>query len=124
MKRRNNKNCDKEFTETQQLKTENKDLKRQLAKLRKELIRSTIERADREAVLEDVERLERASQDKRIDKELNKKWKCYECAVGHLELHLVSRLDGMFYYRACNACKQRTKLKKYTSDVEGFTDES
>lgn len=56
--------------------------------------------------------------------EFKQKWKCFHCddstRAGILKLTVITRHDGKFYYRRCNAekCGYRTDLKPLTDDVE------
>ena len=52
------------------------------------------------------------------------KWTCKVCKRGHLKLIIINRHDGQYYFRSCidKDCKNRTKMKKYTEDVEGVTE--
>jgi predicted RNase H-like nuclease (RuvC/YqgF family) len=53
---------------------------------------------------------------------LKEDWKCYKCDHGYLKIVKIKRPDGMYYFRACVDCPNKTKLKKYTDDVEGIHD--
>ena len=54
-------------------------------------------------------------------RELKEKWACRQCDGGYLKLIIIDRHDGKYYIRACinEKCVNRTKMKKYTEDVEG-----
>lgn len=103
----------KEFTEIQKLKEENKSLKRQIAQLRKLVSRLDVDRLD---TVKDI-LLEEEVSKKTIEK-IEEKWRCFECNKGKLEMHTINRLDGLHYYRKCNLCNNRTRLKKWTPDVK------
>lgn len=51
--------------------------------------------------------------------DLKKKWQCFSCGEGYLRLIIINRPDGRHYFRSCNCCDKRTKIKRYTEDVEG-----
>lgn len=54
-------------------------------------------------------------------KEMEAKWKCFQCEIGIMKLIVINRQDGKFYMRACSntaKCKNRTELKTLTDDVE------
>jgi predicted RNase H-like nuclease (RuvC/YqgF family) len=117
---RKNRNCDKEFSDMQRLKAENKALKRQLSKVRKQIARMEIERVERENLLEEEERRVREVSKEKLTKELEEKWKCKSCEVDVMRLKIYSRLDGIFYFRKCDTCGNRTKSKEYHDEVEGI----
>jgi len=48
---------------------------------------------------------------------LNKKV-CYKCNSGHLQLTIINRRDGQFYFRKCNKCDHKTRMKHYSDDVK------
>lgn len=118
---RKNRNCDKEFSDMQRLKAENKALKRHISKLRKSIARMEIEKIERNNLLEEEERLAREVQKKKITKELETKWKCNKCQADVMKLKIYTRLDGIFYFRKCDTCGNRTKSKTYHDEVEGIT---
>lgn len=55
-------------------------------------------------------------------KTLKEQWVCYKCNTGILRLLIIPRQDGVKYFRRCDnhQCKNRTRLKDYTPDVEGI----
>lgn len=64
-------------------------------------------------------------QDQAFDKEyelkkLRDKWICHDCARDILRIIIVPRADGIFYFRRCQNCSHKTRLKKYTENVEGI----
>lgn len=109
----------KEFDQLQKLKHENKILKKELSLLRKQIKQLDFD-SDRYFHLQDLAR-QQYEEEKRTSKasKLRKKWKCFQCGKGTLKLVIVPRSDGEYYFRKCNCCEHRTKLKKYTEDVEG-----
>lgn len=122
MKRRRDRNCDKEFTDVQKLKAENKALKRHITRLRKQIIKADLERTEINSLLEREELLAKEEEKKKINKELEKKWQCHKCSHGVLKLYLIQRRDGVFYYRKC-ICGNRTTTKKYHDKVDGIRDD-
>ena len=115
-----------EFDPSQKLKHENQQLKREVKKLRK-IIRQ-IEDAEETKKLVYLVELQRqedkilhdsAKHDKLI--ELKEKWSCHKCDDGVMVLQIFKRLDGVFYYRRCKLCGNKTKMKKYKEDVTGVT---
>lgn len=114
----NRKHGDKELEQLDRLKYENKKLKRQLSAARKELGRVQNWRDNAKELLESQynEDLEEAMADK--TKENRKKWTCHECNKGYLKSNIITRRDGVFYYRKCTACSNRTRTKSYNDKVE------
>ena len=102
----------KEQTKLQQLIRENKELKREVSRLRKDLARIDITYNEEENI-EEIESKPMVSKNK---------WKCFECELGNLKLIIYQRRDSLFYFRKCNNCYNRTKSKKYSSEVEGITE--
>ena len=112
---------DSELDEMQRFKLENQKLKKQIAKLRKELSRIDI---DRYSNLKDMLEAQ-AAEDSNFDgvfelEKLKKKWNCNSCDKDYLRLIMVPRFDGLFYMRKCPSCEYRTKLKKYSDGVDGL----
>lgn len=118
---RRNRYADKELDELQKLKYENKRLKKQVSSLRKQLARVDI---DRYQNLKDLvykhakENLEDKIKAQR--ERLKKEWECHTCRVGFMKIHTISRRDGLFYYRKCTECDNRTPTKPYNEKVEGI----
>ena len=69
--------------------------------------------------IDEVESIYETSQE-----QLKLKWTCKVCKRGHLKLIIINRHDGKYYFRSCidKECSNRTKMKKYTEDVEGVTE--
>jgi hypothetical protein len=116
------RNGDKELDDLQRFKRENAKLKKENAKLRKLIQRGQI---NQELLHELVQKETEEAQAVELDKKMLEKWRCHKCGDGVLKLHLLKRLDGTFYYRKCNglACDHKTRLKRYTNDVEGVKDD-
>lgn len=115
------RHSDKEFDQLQRLKHENQKLKRENAKLRKHLQRMDVDRYNQ---LQEYAQAEQSEENqKRLEKEIEKSWGCYQCGNGVLILKIINRRDGTFYYRSCNSCANRTKLQKYTDKVTGVKNE-
>lgn len=95
---------EKEYDELQQLKHENKKLKRQNARLRKLLDRVDLGRYEEVKEEETVER--------------DEAWRCFDCGKGTLRLKTFELRDGMRYYRECDVCEKRTKVQRYTKEVK------
>jgi hypothetical protein len=113
---------DGEIKDIQRLKLENQKLKKQISKLRKELSRVDIDRYQHLRDLIESQDREDESFDSKVELEnLKRKWECHTCGKDYLRLILVPRLDGTFYFRRCPTCMNKTKMKKYTSGVEGIS---
>lgn len=111
---------DVEFTESQRLKHENQKLKKQIAKLRKELSKLDIDRYSHLKDLIESQDAETAGFDKEHElRQLKDKWICHKCNNDTLRIVIIPRKDGTFYLRRCAGCGNRTKMKKYTDDVDG-----
>lgn len=111
----------KEFSREQQVLHENKALKREIARLRKELARIDLDRYSQvKDMIEKSYQMEEELEGKKILKKLKKDWKCHECERGHLEIFCYNRPDSTWYYRQCNNCSHRTKSQRYTPGIEGI----
>lgn len=106
------------------LKHENKKLKKEITRLRKEL-----SKVDRYEDLQDLVE-QQYEEDNKVHgftkevsrEDLLKQWGCFECKAGYMKLIILSRMDGVFYFRRCSACAHKTRLKKYTEKVQGIKD--
>ena len=119
MKRKNlNK---KEQDQLQRLQRENEKLKRTIQSLRKQMARIDINQYQNlKEIIESQEDFYSFEDKQEELKKLKDKWKCKECDKDILRLIIVPRLDGSFYFRRCQNCGHKTKLKKYTEDIEGI----
>ena len=110
----------REFDKVDRLKKENQQLKRQLARLRKVLDRIDVERFNNLKEIVDKQRKEDEDfHNKEIQSVLERKWECHNCRDDVLRIIIVDRRDGVFYFRRCNSCGNRTKMQKYHDKVEG-----
>lgn len=121
------KRSDKEFTREQRLVKENRNLKRELAHLRKEISKIDVDRFEtvKEMVADyqEAERLQENLGNSNSNIEtLKKEWACKKLnCSGYLEITLYSKLGQTHYYRKCNSCQNRTKGKRYDSlSVKGI----
>ena len=108
----------KEFSETQKMKHENKMLRREVSRLRK-LVRSN----DEYVALIDPYEPEFTHEEHVEITDLNckkKKWECFKCKMGVLLLTVLQRPDGRHYFRKCHSCTHKTKLQKYSNDIDGI----
>lgn len=117
------RNHTKEYELLDKLKHENKKLKMEVKRLRKELDKNRIHYDEITDLLEQqaAEEIEVSTKENR--EALLKRWKCHKCEFGIMKLIIIPRPDGPRYLRKCTECDNRTKLKKYTEDVEGITDD-
>ena len=102
------KRGDKEYDQLARLKHENKKLKRQVKQLRKIIDKLDLDRYH--DVKDLIDQLEKSESSKSVP---NDKWKCWDCVDGVLRMHPIMRPDGEFYFRMCDVCRKRTKLKRY-----------
>ena len=109
----------KEEDQLQKFKRENKSLKIDVARLRKELEKLHIRYSNLDDAVQ--AQYEETVTPKARMEDLKKKWACHKCKEGHLKLVIINRMDGTFYIRKCNLCPHKTRLKKYTENVEGIT---
>lgn len=109
----------KEITREQKLVKENRQLKRELAHLRKQISRLDLEGMEtaKQMVFENEEK-ERLNQDigeagSSVDR-LKEIWACNNDGCnGYLEITLYSKMGETHYFRKCNSCAKRTKGKRY-----------
>jgi ATP-dependent exoDNAse (exonuclease V) beta subunit len=112
---------DTELSEIRRLKLENQKLKKQMGKLRKQLARIDIDRYSNLRDMLEAQAAEDGGFDAQVElEELKQKWLCHECKEDYLRVIIVPRADGLFYMRKCASCSHRTKLKKYTDEVDGL----
>jgi hypothetical protein len=110
---------DKEYDQLQRLKDENRKLKQEISRLRK-MTQHTAEYSDR------LKKLTKQQYKEELDykskkEQIIEKWSCHKCNQGVLKIIIVSRADGQYYFRSCNICDNRTKIKAYEEAVEGIT---
>ena len=117
------RNADKELDQLQRLKYENQKLKKENSRLRKLIQRG---QADQDLLQELIEKQNEEVELEQQEKMLKNKWRCHKCSEGVLKIHILKRLDGIFYWRRCSNpnCDHKTKLQRYTKDVEGIKHES
>lgn len=126
---------EKEFTKEQELKHENKELRkriiqleaenrqltRQYSRTRKNFARMDL---DRHSYVQDIiqEHINNEKEETTSQQMLNamkKEWQCHECEQGYLEIFLYNRRDGTFYHRMCSnpSCDHRTGGQKYDPET-------
>lgn len=116
----------KEFTREQRLVKENRQLKRELSHLRKQISRMDLEglEAAKQMVFDHEEKdrlnLELGEPVSNLEA-LKKEWACKESnCTGYLEINLYSKLTETWYYRRCMVCNKRTKSQRYGPNVRGI----
>lgn len=116
----------KEFTREQRLIKENRQLKRELAHLRKQISRLDLEGLEATKQMcfdhEEKQKLNEELGEPNSNLEaLKKEWACKEPnCTGYLEITLYSKLGSTNYYRKCNLCNNRTKGQRYGQSVKGI----
>lgn len=115
---------EREYSREQQLVYENKRLKRENAKLRKQAARANLDKfSSAKDLIEQNYQGDSAPEGERIVERLKKEWACREPGCdGYLEIFTYNKIDVTWYFRKCsNAdCKNRTKAQLYTPDVTGI----
>lgn len=104
----------KEYSREQRLISENKKIKVENARLRKQMARIDLDRHEYiKDVIETHYQREEEQAGADIVEKLKKEWSCNSCGSGHLEIFIYNRHDGTWYYRRCSNCPHRTKSQKY-----------
>lgn len=96
---------DKEFSRIQELSHKNKELQREVARLKRELAKSKANWEDQLVTPEE-------------EPKPRKKRTCYSCGKGELILKKYPKPEGYWYFRRCEICKYQTRSKPFTEDVE------
>ncbi len=110
----------KEEDQLQRLKRENQTLKKEVQQLRKKLKQVDPERYQQLQELVEAQEIEdeQATSKSKKEQKLAEQWKCNECDDGVLKLLVINRPDGVFYFRKCNCCAKKTRIKRYHSEVK------
>lgn len=111
------RNYDREYTLIERLKKENAELKRTVAKIRRQMDRLNIDH-DRYRTLREL--IHQQVQEERQSKKSKRDWTCHSCGKGLMKIYIFTRRDGTFYFRRCTMedCNNQTKLQKYSEGVE------
>lgn len=135
------KNKDKFRSEDQGLKEKIRSMKNHIRKIERENNRlkseiktleagfkSSLTYIDQELksfdVLDIVEYFAKKTKTKKSERtdntltELKDKWVCHQCSKGIIKLIKVPRPDGVWYFRKCNECTNRTEMKPYNDAIE------
>jgi hypothetical protein len=111
---------DKELDKLQRIQRENEKLKRENVRLRKEISKLDTNHFEHLRDLVDQQTAEAFEGPKSKRQEQKEKWECFECKEGTLKIIILNRRDGCHYFRKCSNCEHKTKIKKYTDQVEGI----
>jgi rubrerythrin len=121
---RKNHNKDKDEAELARVKRENQQLRKHIRQLQKQLSRVDLEAYSNLKELVDAQNRQSKKLKEESDKEgILKKWLCHECKNDYIRLVVVTRPDGIYYFRRCPNCSKKTRLQKYDDKVEGIRDE-
>lgn len=99
----------KEHTREQKLAYENKQLQREVTRLRKSLDRLKFgwcPNCTGEGIVEEG------------PKAMVRDRTCYSCGKANLIIIKYEKPEGIYYYRSCPVCGHRTKGKKLTEEVK------
>lgn len=107
------------YTKEQRLVHENQQLKREVARLRKNLAKLDLDRYEnvKDAINEHYQD-DRAEEGQRILQKVKDQWLCHSCGIGHLQMIVYNKPGGTFYFRKCDKCAKRTAPKQYTTEVK------
>jgi hypothetical protein len=103
---------DKEYTREQELSYKNKELQKEIARLRKSLDKLKFGWCPKCLGLEGEEN------HAPIEPPKIKERTCYSCGKANLIMIRYHKPDGTWYYRSCPLCGHRTRSKRYTEDVK------
>ena len=119
MSRSKTKRSSSDFDQIDKLKHENQKLKRQISQLRKQIARLDLSRyTNIKELVDKYEHEDQEEKKKEHKDQIKKLWECFQCRSDHLRMVTFERKDGVFYFRKCNSCNHRTKLKRLTSDTK------
>jgi hypothetical protein len=118
--------ADKGSKEVQTLRYENQKLKKENARLRRQLQRVDLNRFQNlsELVNKKFKEDKIEAKSKKLEA-LKQKWECFSCGRGILRLMIYDHpVKGAMYFRKCDqaGCGHRTEMQKYTPEVEGITE--
>lgn len=109
---------DNEFSKIQKITNENKKLKTQLSRLRKQFDRTDagwcpgcLDKYEQDAGEPMPAKIDNMGREK-------KDRTCFKCREGVLVMTKYQKLDTFWYFRRCTHCDHRTRGKKLTPEVE------
>jgi len=108
----------KEYNRLQETLHENKRLKKTISKLRKQISRLDLDRYHN--LKEIIEKHDRENQGESLAKaeaKIRKIWECWKCRVGVLIQIPINKCGTEYYFRKCNNCDYRTKMKRMNDEV-------
>jgi hypothetical protein len=110
---------DNEFSSEQKIAHENKKLKLQIARLKKQIDRinsgwcpGCLQKHEAEGTEPMPPKVEN------IGKKVKKDRTCHKCQSDTLRIVMYTKMGEPWYLRRCPSCGHRTRGKKYTPDVE------
>lgn len=115
---RRSQNYEREYTREQRLVHENKKLKQEIKRLRNQVKRLSTTTERHKDLVDLVQQQYTEEKTKKAREEVKAKWACHKCQEGTLKMIVVPRRDGSWYFRKCDHCDNRTRLQKYTDQVE------
>lgn len=111
----------KEYSNEQRLKIENRELRRKVSSLQKQLARVDLSRYNHvKEILEDQVDSHDSEAAGQVLKDLRSHWACHECQDGVLEVVTFSRAGQVCYLRECDTCSNRTQPQPYHENVKGI----
>ncbi len=106
----------REFTREQRLSKENKQLKQELGRLKKQFARLDLDRFDSvKEMLEEHNSEDAPQTGTQLLESLKQKWLCNDCRQSHLEIVIFTKMGQPHYFRKCTNCPNRTKSQCYDS---------
>jgi len=112
---------EKEYDELQRVRHENKQLKKALKRVRKQLDRIDMQQYYelKKLYKDDNRATKEADSSYKTDKPDKEDWVCHDCGKGVLRLIVLPKAGETVYLRKCDNCSKRTKLQKWTPDIKG-----
>lgn len=117
------KRSDRDYSREKQLSYENNNLKKEVARLRKQLARLNADSIDElKGTLESHSIDREPKNPKEIADKLKEDWHCTGTpgCEGYLEIIKFNKIDKEHYFRQCNSCRYRTRSQKWTDSVVGI----
>jgi hypothetical protein len=119
MSKNKSRYTDKEYSLIQKQRYEIEKLKRENKRLTKQLNKYDLNHhVELHDILEESYEKEEQITREQLEENLKEKWRCFECKEGSLKIVIINRIDGLYYFRKCENCPKRTKLKKYNENIK------